>query len=350
MNRVRVCLGAIVAVLAGCSTGSGINLPDGGIKLGDCEVSFDDLKKADDISDACRDFVNNLLPKPENNVKGRLYALGSESGGGTRAVFVSGVDAQGTPLELGAPQGDGGVPEAGAGFLTVSVVKGGITTDLAADAYTVVTVDGLASGAFATSFITDYSASMTEQDISDASAIYTAAVDILPPIYEAEVTLFSTEVSRKLAFSTQKQDILAALAVDKAFKRKSTALYDGLGTAVTSLNARPAPVKILLATTDGQENASKEYKTKESVIALIDQGGVFVVMLGGLFADQGDLRALAGPRGIFAYARAVRPAAEAIRAFVNSLGKAVRVEVKPPNDDADEVIVKADGYEARFPK
>jgi hypothetical protein len=305
--------------------------------VGACGISLEDLANQNTISADCRAAIESLLPQPEENVRGRMLVLGAQMEVDGASIVVAAVDEAAVPVKLSA-----------SGTLQVSVTRGGTTEVLPAGAFEVHGLGSLTVPTFSIGFVTDYSGSMTTQDIMDASALSKALVNTLPPIFEAEVVIFSKEVSRKLAFTDDRNQILAALEVDSNFKRESTALYDAMATSLGNLGARTRPVKILVTTTDGRENSSKTFK-KEDVLAASSRHGVFTVMLGGLFADTKVMKELTEPNGAFAYARSVRAATEAAMVLVQAIGEGARVRVLPPHHMADSITLQAGDLQATAP-
>jgi hypothetical protein len=133
-----------------------------------------------------------------------------------------------------------------------------------------------------------------------------------------------------------------ALTYDDAFERSTTALLDGLGTGVSSLAERERPVRILILSTDGGENASMLYEQAE-VFAALDDNHVFVIALGALLADVGFMRDLTRERGVFVYTREFNALLSTVRPLLESFAELVQVELADLDPPPDEVHVMLDG-------
>lgn len=293
-----------------------------------CGLSFGDVQQQNDISDDCREAIESLLPDAQNNFSGRLVVLGTDlNETNQRLLYVHGIDASGTPLTAEQLQ------EA-----SVTVIDGTTETVLPAGAFAIEALEGLTTDLASISVVTDYSGSMTDQDLDTAAEIHTDLFNILPPIYEAEVILFSETVFQKLEFSEDSAEILAAVARDDSFERSSTALYDGMGTALAHLVTRDRPIRFLITATDGLENASTTY-TKAQLIETIDSNRIFVLMLGSLFSDVDEMEELAGENGIYFYAPSYDALKEAVTSYIESLGEAVQIAIDTAYQGADAARV-----------
>jgi len=161
----------------------------------------------------------------------------------------------------------------------------------------------------------------------------------LPPIYEASVTQFSTVVTQKLDFTSDKVALEGAAAYDSSFDRDLTALYDGMHTGLDGLVARKRPLKLLIVATDGLENSSK-MATRADITGAIADSGVAVVMLGGLFSDPKDLKELAGKRGVFFYTPFYADARAQIAQFLAALANLSKLNI--PKDKRGDGPVSID--------
>lgn len=263
-------------------------------ELGDVPVcdgqTLGELERGKSVSDDCKQELEALLPSSSNDFAGRVVVLGREAhDDGSLRVFVAGTDANGNALSSAAFAG-----------ARVSV-RGDAGAFVDSGAALTATVFGaLGESPLSLELVNDYSASMSLADLHVVEHIEEDLFNALPPIYEGEVTLFSNEVRVKQAFTSDRKALLDAVECDETFDRELTALYDGMGNGLDSLTSRSRPVRILLVSTDGLENASVAYKKPEIVKTIADDG-VFVVMLGALFADVAELRSLAGPNGVYFY-------------------------------------------------
>lgn len=289
-----------------------------------------EVAKGDAISDSCRDALESTLPQPQTSFESTLVVLGDvRDEAGERVIYVIGADQAGDAL----------------------------FTDLSAEVEVDIAVDGktrvLETGEFSfelpssgdllsLSIVDDYSASMRDEDLEVVSEIETDLFTYLPPIYESEVTLFSTTASVKQAYTEDSDALLAAVATDDEYERESTALYDGMGLGLTNLVKRERPLKVMLVSTDGAENASTLYEESE-LITTIDDEKVVVIMLGALLADVDSLKRLAGDRGIYVYARGYGRLKSAVAGLIESLSHVAAVHLPQEVADADSVTLKIDG-------
>ena len=275
-----------------------------------------ELERSDSVSDGCKAELGAYLPASSDNSAGRVVVLGSETrGDGSLRVFVAGMDAGGAPLSASAyaaahvsVHGEGGAFVESGALLHAA----GFST--------------LDEDALSLEFVNDYSASMSLSDLRVVERIQHDLVAALPPIYEGEVTLFSNEVRVKQAFTSDRVTLLAAVERDEHFERKLTALYDGMGNGLDSLAARNRPARVLMVATDGRENASVAYK-KSDVVKGIADDGVFVVMLGALFANESELAALAGPRGVYFYTPLYADLGDQLNAWTSALAHGAAIDV-----------------------
>jgi hypothetical protein len=294
------------------------------------EMTLDELYVADEISDDCRDALENLLPQPEHNFEARLVALGSDvADDGGRRFYVHGATHGGAALTVEAFSA-----------AQVRVVVDGETTTLDPEAYTIRRVE--AGDVIALSLINDYSGSMLDQDLDAVEQIHTDMFTYLPPVHETEVIQFSDEVDIRQSHTTDAEALLAAVARDDDYIRGSTALYDGMGIGLDRLVERDRPVKILMVSTDGAENSSSRY-TKPELLQTTREHGVIVVMLGALLADVPEMRDLIGDRGALFYTRYYSELRAQMQAYLESLGEIVEVHLDPEYAEASSVVVTVDG-------
>jgi hypothetical protein len=299
------------------------------------DQTLQDLVNADGLSDECRDKVESFLPEPQTNFESRIAVLGDMvDGNGARTIYFVAADAAGNAID---PQ---------------------FSADLSVSA----TVDGsakvLVEGEFSFELpqlgdiislgvVNDYSASMRDADLNDVAEIEHDLFTYVPAIYEAEVTQFSEMVTVKQPFTSDETTLLSAVAKDPNYERASTALYDGMGTALTSLNARTRPVRVLLVSTDGKENASMTYM-EPALLTAIEQGDVFVIMLGALFADVATLKRLSGDHGVFFYARGYGRLKSAVRGLLESFGHVGALHL-PPQAANGPVTITVGGQTITLP-
>ena len=91
-------------------------------------------------------------------------------------------------------------------------------------------------------------------------------------------------------------------------------------------------IRLLLVSTDGLENSSMTH-TKAEIIDTVSSEGIPVIMLGALFADVSELRALAGPRGVYFYTPLYDDLSAEVSRMIDALARMAIVEV-PPEDAA----------------
>jgi len=93
----------------------------------------------------------------------------------------------------------------------------------------------------------------------------------LPAGFEAQVLNFSDLTSLRQDWTTNLQTLLTAVQLDQDIFRNNTAFYDGIGNTLyreapgLGLSDRCRPVRMLLAYTDGRDNASFIYNKNTSI-------------------------------------------------------------------------------------
>jgi hypothetical protein len=282
-------------LLGGCVAGAAdVGNVDDLVRAGNIEVcdgqTLAELERAKSISDECKTEVEAYLPASSNDFSGRVVVLGQERhDDGSLRVFVAGTDENGAPLSAAA---------FGAAHVSLRTNGGGFVDSGAS--VTATSFGELSEDVLSLELVNDYAASMSLDDLKVVERIQRDLIGALPPIFEGEVTLFSSEVRVKQAFTTDREALLDAVECDENFDRELTALYDGMGNGLDSLTSRSRPARVLLVSTDGRENASVAYK-KADIVKTVAADGVVVIMLGALFADVSELKSLAGPRGVYFY-------------------------------------------------
>jgi len=268
---------------------------EGGQAAGRVEIcdgqTLAELAHAKTLSASCKDGVAAYLPAASDNFTGRVMVLGTEAQpDGSLRVFLAGTDADGVAL-----------PASAYARVTVSPVSP-VAQDSATPPgpWAVTPFGQLSADVLSLGLVNDRSASMSSPDLLVVERVQKTLFNLLPPFYEGELTLFSSEVLVKQPFTTDHAKLLGAVEGDDGIDPELTALYDGMGNALDSLTGRSRPARVLMVSTDGLENASVAYKKQEIVKAIADDH-VFVVMLGALFADVSELKSLAGPRGVYFY-------------------------------------------------
>lgn len=302
-------------------------------------MTYEQVTQQNDITDSCRSAVQSLLPSAENNLIGHMTFLGKETeqGTGNLILYVQGTSSTGAALTA--------ADFAGA---TVTAATSGIDTVLTSSDFSAAALPTSPDDLASIGVVTDYSGSMSDGDLDDAAAINTDIFSVLPAIYEAEIWAFSDTLTEIQSFTSDQDSVLAAVARNDQIERKSTALYDGMGTALASLLLQPArPIRMLIVATDGLENASTQY-TKDQLINTIADNGIVVIMLGALFSDVNEMEELAGDRGIFIYEKTFLAIEDTAQEYVNSLENIVKMTVASANADADTITLAVNGVSVQI--
>lgn len=328
----------VVALSSGCNGKGnaalkGLDVEASG-KVEICEgLTLDQLFEQDKLSEDCRSKIAAFLPKPQTNFRATLAPLGRarSQADGSVSFYLAGADAEGKALDASA-----------FASATVRVRVGGQVETLAAGGFTLSAVASAPADQIAIGLVNDYSASMFDADLDTVATMQKDLFTVLPPAYEAELTLFSELTLVKQPFTTDRTALTAAVARDDNFERATTALYDGMGAGLTSLVARPRPVKVLFVSTDGAENSSTKFGRDELVQKAADEG-VVVVMLGALLADVDELKALKGERGFYFYTPFYSTMRDAVAPLYSALANMVELRLPPEHADAEAVEIDAGG-------
>jgi hypothetical protein len=165
---------------------------------------------------------------------------------------------------------------------------------------------------------------------------YENILTLLPQVFEGEVLNFSNNVVLRQDWTDNASDLVAAIQLDSTMVRSNTAFYDALGTALQrdlaldtdGLVERCRPAHMLIAFTDGQDNASSTY-TKAVLRPIIDDSNTVMIMLGTLAANSNELSDLAGDNGAFAYAYDVSSIQAVVQNWSESLSHMVMFTLSP---------------------
>jgi hypothetical protein len=289
--------------------------------------TVEQLLQADSLSSECRQALLSFLPMPENSFKSRLVSPGGAhlQGGQVRALLQA-ADGQGHALAASA-----------LAQLEVRVVEDGVERALTSDDYTWALPEDLPQDLLSIAVVNDYSASMTEGDLDDVASVERGLFDCLPKIHETEVIRFSTEVSHVLPFTSDAVALDLALARDDKFERKTTALFDALGTALDDLDASPRPVHVVVLATDGRENASTMVM-KPQVFAALSDPKNFIVVFGALLADVDLMRELAAKSGVFFYTREFQSILASVQPYCESLAGLSELRIPVSGDIPPEAV------------
>lgn len=320
-------------------------------------MTFNELQHSNGLSDGCRDLINSYLPQPEDNFSGQLIVLGNYiDSDGSVVIALHGADAQGNAIDQSAfaeatVSVDGTILSAQAAQPT-PIGDAGADAGASLSAEAGVSLEGQFSFTFSADitgellslqFVNDYSASMRDDDLDIVSTIHSDILDVLPQaIYEGEATYFSTEVTVKLPFTDDESALRSALERDTSIDRDTTALYDGMGTGLSSLLTRDRPLKLLIVSTDGLENSSTEF-SKADIVSRLQQNHVAVLMLGAVFSNVDEMQDLAGPYGVFFYTPAYDDLRAAVQQYVESLSNLALLRLPPEYADADQVQISVAG-------
>jgi hypothetical protein len=196
--------------------------------------------------------------------------------------------------------------------------------------------------AFSIAFVTDYSASMRDEDLEQISTFYLDLIAALPPVYEAEHVAFSETLTLVTDWSSDPGTLEAALAPQESIEREGTALYDGMGEGVDGLSLREGRVRIAVVATDGQENSSITW-TRRAIVDRVEEEELIVVMVGSLFSDLEEMRVLAGDRGVFFYAAAYSELRAEVGAWIESLSDSVELRFIDLPAGASAVVFTGEG-------
>jgi VWFA-related protein len=145
--------------------------------------------------------------------------------------------------------------------------------------------------------VLDRSGSMGGSPTDELNIAASNFVDQLGPFDEAEIIDFSNDVRLVQAFT--RDHTALKTAINNAQAGGGTALFDGIGTAANDLSDRNGR-KFILAMTDGAENASITYTSRNSLIDFVNSKGLaaFTVGLGYLgAAEEADLQNIASDTG-----------------------------------------------------
>jgi von Willebrand factor type A domain-containing protein len=343
-SRLLVCAPAALAVSLslGCNgdgkatlDGLGNVNVDGKVEICD-GLTLDQIFEQDTLSEDCRSKIAGFLPDPQTNFRATLVPLGRarSQADGSVSFYLAGVDEAGRALDAAA-----------FASASVSVRVGGRVEALAEGGFTLRAVAEAPADQIAIGLVNDYSASMFDVDLDAIATMQKDLFTLLPPAYEAELTLFSELVEVKQPFTADKNALLAAVARDDDFERATTALYDGMGAGLASLAARERPVKLLFVNTDGAENASTKYD-RAGLVREADAKGVTVVMLGALLADVDELKALKGEHGFYFYTPFYSSMRDAVAPLFSALANVVELRLPPERANAEAVEVGVGGQSA----
>lgn len=335
----------LVLLLAACGGGSGEG--GGGSASASCTLTQEQLDNLtpDDVASlpAACDGISFFDIPSIGGPNGKLFILGTEVDGGTGELklYVHGLKRNGTAMTL-------------ADFQQAVVTLNGIEAN---PAHTV----ALASAStLSISLLADYSVSIAETELKALGDLYDVVLAGGPAGLEAEVINFSSlngvpDITIKpdpFPYWTDIQiDLLAATDFDATQSRDNTTLYDAIGTGMLGplavmdagdelgLVERSRPARVLIAQTDGVDNASETLSLAD-VTALIDQCKTTAIMLGTSRSviDDAVLDQLAGDRGAFVTTVNSSFLAEAIGPYTESLKNMVVFTLLPATGFAGKTV------------
>jgi hypothetical protein len=322
----NVCIVSLIVFLFGLA-GCGLIGPiDEAIDA--CEgMTLEELKSIEDISDECRQAIEDLLPKDERNLDNKVIGAGIGTRCGKKLLFVMGSDLIGNPIDLSTLSGftltaDGfAVPGSSYSFRRASEYD--------------MTVLSL-------SCILDYSGSMRDIDIDDAVDVYKTIFSI-PLGFEAEYTIFSIAIEKKTSFTKDLRVLSRAVERDNSFRRQRTALFDTMGRGIRALSSRSAPVKLLIVATDGLENNSTEITQESTLYRMAEENDIHFIMMGSVLADLDFMRRAAhATDGFYFYSKKFNNLRNVTDDFIRALEDMSVVEI------ADSAYTGASSYKVSF--
>ncbi len=294
--------------LSGCGGGGSIeSIAD------NCDLAT--IVKENSVSDECREAVEAFFGDADN-LSDIVVPVGQGLVSDRPTLFLAGATLVGEPIAY-----------TGADMKLEALVDGTYVTVPAGD----FVIKGLdeynLSNLISISSVLDYSSSMRDDDIDNAIEIFGDIYHALDGVFESEIILFTTNVINKLPFSSDLVVLLDGISRDNTVVRNTTALLDGMGTALEDLSTRTAPVRLVVVATDGQENASQSY-TKEEVYAISKAHHIPVIILGSLFSDVDFMMETADEtNGFFIYSYAILDLKAKAKQLVDILSGIQVVEV-----------------------
>jgi len=137
----------------------------------------------------------------------------------------------------------------------------------------------------------DRSGSMYGQPSNDVNVAAKQFINALGPNDSAEIIDFSDTTQIIVGFTNNKSSLNAA--IDVAGEYGLTALYDAIGVGAQELRNRSGR-KFMIVLTDGGENASKTFTTKESAADEVNKSGIAAYIIGlGYDIDTASLNFIA---------------------------------------------------------
>lgn len=289
-----------------------------------------------------------------------LFILGTETDvDGNLKLYVHGVKQNDTPMTL-------------ADFEQATITVDGVPAIRPADWDVSPVADGTG---LSMALLADYSLSITDADLAGMGSLYDVILNNAPAGFEGETVNFSSEpgASPTPTAITVKpdpfpywtdilDDLRAANDTDPDQARNNTTLYDAMGVALMGplnhrfdpfadnlgLVERAGPASLILAQTDGQDNASLLLDLVD-IIALLDRCHTTAVMMGTFRSEVAAqvLDLLAGTRGIAVNALNTNFLRAGIPPYAQSLGNLAVITLSKDTVFADKTVrIVVDGLEA----
>lgn len=137
----------------------------------------------------------------------------------------------------------------------------------------------------------DRSGSMFGKPTTDANAAAKQFIDNLESGDAAAIIDFASEAAVRIGFTTNKSQLKATIDAGEA--SGATALYDAMGLASQELRNRSGR-KFIIVLTDGNENASQTFTTREMAADEVNKSGVAAHIIGlGYGVDNDSLSFIA---------------------------------------------------------
>lgn len=245
--------------------------------------SLNNMLTVNSIHPACKASLYSVLPAAQNNYKELFLPLGvHQNNESFFLVFLATADYKTLPYDSIAD--------------SISIKLN--DKELAVTSHT--TLDKASGIPFHVSFLIDYSGSMEDNDITAVSQMMLETVKTFGSRLNADVFYFSGNVAHVLDNSAEFDALSEKLKLDTGFSRGSTALYDGIASAIDVLAERRG-IRFVLAATDGGENSSTTYDMA-GILDKIGHSKIPVILTGILFSDLDFYKqATAESRGFFVY-------------------------------------------------
>jgi hypothetical protein len=274
----------ILIILCTVFTGCDLNLED--VEKNCNNLSIEELRKQNTISEECKKSIQDLLPKPQSYLGDKLLKTGIKLSSTYDTVYFSLSDKNGNTEPLDTSK------------IKIVSWSEGLERDITKN---IAWVKGNLN--YSLGVVVDYSASMSADDINDAYYILNLFLNIITFLNNSEANhiIFSTSVTEKSQYVSGSKMLKTLLTKDTSYLRESTSLYDAIGFGLESLSIRTRPAKILIVFTDGEENSSKKFNV-DKIINLANDNNITIILVGSLFSDIDAFELISnGTKGIYLY-------------------------------------------------